>query len=53
VVGGPRDLPAVTLLRRAGRALLDEQPSALFEAMASMPGLDDLVDGQRALQEAG
>jgi energy-coupling factor transporter ATP-binding protein EcfA2 len=33
-------------------ALLDERPSALFDAMASMLGLDDLVTAQRALQEA-
>jgi ABC-type hemin transport system ATPase subunit len=33
-------------------ALLDEKPSALFDAMASMLGLDDLVAAQRALQEA-
>jgi hypothetical protein len=33
-------------------ALLDEQPSALFDAMASMLGLDDLVDGQRTPLEA-
>ena len=33
-------------------ALLDEKPSALFDAMASMLGLDDLVAAQRLLQEA-
>jgi energy-coupling factor transporter ATP-binding protein EcfA2 len=33
-------------------ALLDEKPSALFDAMASMLGLDDLTAARDALQEA-